>query len=97
MSGYLPALSDEECQRLIVSLAAGMEVRGGFSEEQALELLRWAAQVRTDEALLNLALRGELVVSWRKGKPEFSALATLADGGRALRQALVRISEEHGE
>lgn len=96
MSDYppdAPALSQAECCRLIASLAAGMADRGGFTEQQARALLDWAARVRLDAALVDLVIRGELVVSWRKGQPEFAAPESLADGGESLRYAMARISD----
>ena len=63
-------LEEDEVEILILSLAKG---RGeeGFTEEEALAVVNWAALTRINEALLNLVLRGFAQIGWQDNEPTF--------------------------
>lgn len=60
-------LSQQECDTLILSLAAA---RGdaGFTQEDAEAVVNWARQVRFDAGLLEAILAGDMLVNVVDGK-----------------------------
>lgn len=56
-------LTQAEVNRLCLSLAVASGT-DGFSEETAERLVDWAAHVRMDAALLELVLKGDILVRW---------------------------------
>lgn len=58
-------LSDEEVERLILSLAI---TRGeeGFHEEEALAVVRWAEGVRIGQTMLKFVLDGICDIDWKQ-------------------------------
>lgn len=66
-------LHPEELERLALRLAARPQ---GVTEAEAQRIGDWAESVRTDEALLDLVLKGLINVSWEEGatEPMFSAV-----------------------
>lgn len=71
-----PLLTDEEVDRLVVSLDSAREGRG-FTEEEFIKVIRWAEGVRLNESLLSLTLKGFTDIDWNgeSDEPSFKSTA----------------------
>ena|SRR6266567_6349015 len=56
-----PLLSDNEGQRLVMSLAYSRKDKA-FTEKEAFKLVKWAESVRIDNILLDIVLNGKASV-----------------------------------
>jgi len=71
-------LEDSEAESLIISLAKSRG-EGGFMEDEAVSLIKWAEGVRIASTLLNLALSELVSVNWDDAAKE--PLFSITDEG----------------
>ena len=75
MSAKQQLLSDAEAKAVILARLRGAGP-GGASKAQLEHAVRWAEQVRTDSALLELVLEGRLSMRPAKGPDQWTFRAT---------------------
>lgn len=59
--------SDDDLERLVLSAA---NHDGTIDEDEAVRVVRWAERARVDAILLQLMLRGRVLVSFKQGATE---------------------------
>ena len=63
----LKLLTDLECRKLIMSLGYARKDEG-FNEEECAQIMTWANQARMYNTMLDLILKGELLINIKEGE-----------------------------
>jgi len=61
-------LTDNDAKELIVSACT----KRPHTEDDLISLIMWAESARMDQNLLEMSIRGEIMIEWGNGEPMFS-------------------------